>query len=267
MFMKKQNLVAIITIFLILFSGISITFLIYDNSMNIETIQYTFNIVNTYPHDDNAFTQGLIFENGVLYESTGLYGHSSLRRVDLETGNTLQLHTLPEDVFGEGITIFNDKIIQLTWKNHIGFVYEKDTFQLLQNFEYPTEGWGITHNGTSLIMSIGNSTLFFLDPETFTVIDQIEVYDQTPVENLNELEYIEGEIYANIWQEKKIAIINPNTGKVTGWINLENIDPSGNEYNRGVLNGIAYDSKENRLFVTGKNWSKIFEINLIELTY
>jgi glutamine cyclotransferase len=235
--------------------------------MNNEPIQYSFNVVNIFPHDDNAFTQGLIFDDGVLYESTGLYGHSSLRRVDLETGDTLQLHTLPEDVFGEGITIFNDELIQLTWKNYIGFVYEKDSFQLLQNFEYPTEGWGITHNGTYLIMSIGNSTLFFLDPETFTIIDQIEVIDQDPVDNLNELEYIEGEIYANIWQEKKIAIINPNTGKVTGWINLENIDPSGTEYNRGVLNGIAYDSKENRLFVTGKNWSKLFEINLIELAH
>ena len=261
--MKKQNLVAIIIILFFLFSGVSIMLVLYGNPINVEPVQYTVKVEKIYPHDPNAFTQGLIFEDGVLYEGTGLYGYSSLRRVDLETGNILQLYDLPNGFFGEGITIFNDRIIQLTWKNNTGFVYTKDSFQLLQNFDYPTDGWGITHNGTSLIMSIGNSTLFFLDPVTFTIIDQIEVHDVYPVENLNELEYIEGKIYANIWQEKKIAIINPKTGKVTGWIDLENIDPSGIQYRQGVLNGIAYDSKENRLFVTGKNWSNLFEISLV----
>ncbi|MEJ2281837.1 MAG: glutaminyl-peptide cyclotransferase [Candidatus Bathyarchaeota archaeon] len=261
--MKKSNYIVIIIILIILFSGVSILLLLFDNPTNVEPIQYTFKIEKIYDHDQNAFTQGLIFNDGVLFESTGLYGHSSLRRVDLETGNILQLQELSDEFFGEGITIFEDKIIQLTWKNKIGFVYNKDSFQLLQEFEYSTDGWGITHDDTSLIMSNGSSVLFFLDPETFTIFDQIEVYDLGPVKNLNELEYIEGKIYANIWLEKKIAIIDPLTGKVTGWINLENIDPSGIQYSRGVLNGIAYDSKENRLFVTGKNWSKLFEISLI----
>lgn len=260
--MKRQNLTAIIIIMFVL-SGVSIIFLLNENPINVEPIQYTVKVEKNYPHDPNAFTQGLIFEEGVLYEGTGLYGHSSLRRVDLETGNILQLQALPDGFFGEGITIFNNKIIQLTWQNNTGFVYNKDSFQLLQDFEYPTEGWGITHNGTSLIMSVGNSTLYFLDPETFTIIDQIEVYDVDPVDDLNELEFVEGKIYANIWLEKKIAIINPQTGKVIGWINLEKIDPSGNQYRRGVLNGIAYDSKENKLFVTGKNWSTLYEISLV----
>jgi glutamine cyclotransferase len=262
--MKKQNLMIIIIILLVL-SGVSIIFLLDGNPVNDEPVQYTVKVERSYPHDPNAFTQGLIFEDDVLYEGTGLYGYSSLRRVDLESGDILQLQALPDGFFGEGITIFNNKIIQLTWQNNTGFVYNKDSFQLLRDFEYPTEGWGITHNGTNLIMSVGNSTLFFLDPETFAIIDQIEVYDVNPVKNLNELEYIDGRIYANIWLEKKIAIINPQTGKVTGWINLENIDPSGDQYKQGVLNGIANDSKENRLFVTGKNWSKLFEISLVPL--
>ena len=261
--MKKSNYIVIIIILIILFSGVSILLLLFDNPTNVEPIQYAFKIEKIYDHDQDAFTQGLIFNDGVLFESTGLYGHSSLRRVDLETGNILQLQELSDEFFGEGITIFEDKIIQLTWKNKIGFVYNKDSFQLLQEFEYSTEGWGITQNGTCLIMSIGNSTLFFLDPQNFTIIDQIEVSDLDPVDNLNELEFIDGKIYANIWQQKKIAMINPKTGRVTGWINLENIDPSGVQYRRGVLNGIAYDSKENRLFVTGKNWSKLFEISLV----
>ncbi|MEJ2241600.1 MAG: glutaminyl-peptide cyclotransferase, partial [Candidatus Bathyarchaeota archaeon] len=231
--MKKSNLIVIIIILIFLISGVSILFLLHDNPIYIEPIQYTFKIEKTYDHDQDAFTQGLIFEDGVLFESTGLYGHSSLRRVDLETGNILQLQELSDDIFGEGITTFDDKIIQLTWQNNIGFVYDKDSFQMLQEFEYSTEGWGITSNGTCLIMSIGNSTLFFLDPKNFTIIDQIEVFDVNPVNNLNELEFVEGKIYANIWQEKKIAIINPKTGRVTGWINLENIDPSDVQYKRG----------------------------------
>ena len=263
--MKKQHLAALlIVVFVLLFSA-SVLVLLSDSPVNTEPVQYTCNVVNVYPHDDAAFTQGLIFEDDVLYEGTGRYGYSTLRRVELETGNILQLYALPEGFFGEGITIFEDKIIQLTWKNNTGFVYDKHSFDLLQEFEYPTDGWGITYDGTQLIMSNGSATLFFLDPETFTQVGQIEVYDVDPVTELNELEYIQGKIYANVWNEEKIAIINPQTGQVTGWINLDGICDSGNQYARGVLNGIAYDAKENRLFVTGKNWSQLFEISLIPL--
>ena len=163
-----------------------------------QPIHYTYNIIKAYPHNENAFTQGLVFEDNVLYESTGRYGYSTLRRVELETGNIIQQINLPNNLFGEGITIFNDKIIQLTWKSKRGFVYDKHSFELIQEFIYPTEGWGITHDGNRLIMSNGTATLSFLDPETFEITGQIEVHDEGPVTELNELEYIQGEIYANV---------------------------------------------------------------------
>ncbi len=263
--MKKQHLTIILIVtFVILFSLSTIIWL-SDNPGNTEPVHYTYNIINVYPHDDTAFTQGLIFENGILYESTGLYGYSSIRRVEMETGSILQLFSLPKEFFGEGLTIFGDKIIQLTWRNNRGFVYDKQSFELLQEFEYPTEGWGLTHDETRLIMSDGSATLYFLDPIDFTKVGQIEVYDEEPVTQLNELEYIQGKIYANVWNEDKIAIINPQTGMVTGWINLEGIYNSTNQYPGNVLNGIAYDTNENRLFVTGKNWSQLFEISIIPL--
>jgi glutamine cyclotransferase len=226
---------------------------------------YSYNIVNTYPHDPDAFTQGLVFDDGVLYEGTGLYGQSSLRRVELETGDVLQVRELSDQFFGEGITIFGDRIIQLTWQSNIGFVYDKDRFELLQEFSYSTEGWGITHDGTRLIMSDGTSKLRFLDPQTFEEIGQVEVFDSNgPVTRLNELEYVEGEIYANVWQTDRIARIAPETGRVTGWIDLEGLldveDYSGKV---DVLNGIAYDGQTDRLFVTGKLWPKLFEIELV----
>ena len=226
---------------------------------------YTYQIVNVYPHDKTAFTQGLIFEDGVLFESTGLYGQSTLRRVELETGNVTQLIKLSDNLFGEGITIFEDKIIQLTWRNNIGFVYDKNSFELLQTFNYPTEGWGITHNGSVLIMSDGTATLYFLDPETFKIIDQVEVYDEDPVTLLNELEYMNERIYANIWKENKIAIINPQTGQVAGWVDLTGINPSEKQSPDNVLNGIAYDQNGDRLFFTGKRWSKLYEIKLVTI--
>jgi glutamine cyclotransferase len=225
-------------------------------------INYSYTIVHTYQHDENAFTEGLLFDNGFLYESTGLYGSSSLRRVELETGKVLQSYDLPSQYFGEGITIFDDKIIQLTWQEHTGFVYDKHSFELLQNFSYPTEGWGITSDGNRFIMSDGTSTLYFLDPLTFQEIGQVEVTDNGPVEMLNELEYIHDKIYANIWQEEKIAIINPSTGRVEGWIDLNGIQNSQKQNTINVLNGIAYDARSDRLFVTGKNWSQLFEIKL-----
>lgn len=226
----------------------------------------TYEVVKVYPHDKSAFTEGLVIEKGVLYESTGLYGNSTLRRVDLETGNVLQIYALPDEFFGEGITVFGDRIIQLTWQDHKGFVYDKHSFDLLREFSYPTEGWGITNDGSQLIMSDGTANLYFLDPETFQKVGQVEVRDgNASVTNLNELEYINGEVYANIWMTDKIAIINPQTGQVTAWIDLTGIYTQENNDPNSVLNGIAYDAEGDRLFVTGKLWSQLFEIKLIAL--
>jgi glutamine cyclotransferase len=226
---------------------------------------YSYNIVNTYPHDPDAFTQGLVFEDGVLYEGTGRYEQSSLRRVELETGDILQIRELSDQFFGEGIAIYGDELIQLTWQSHIGFVYDKNSFELLQEFNYPTEGWGITYDGTRLIMSDGTSTLHFLDPQTFEEIGHIDVFDNDgPVTRLNELEYVQGEIYANVWQTDWVARIAPETGRVAGWIDLEGLlsaEDLGEPVD--VLNGIAYDTEADRLFVTGKLWPKLFEIGLI----
>jgi len=237
------------------------------SSTNINVIPvYTYQVKNTYPHDQSAFTEGLVFENGVLYEGTGLYEYSNLRRVELETGKVLQIRELPNQYFGEGITIYKNKIIQLTWKSHLGFVYDKYNFELLQEFNYPTEGWGITYDGNYLIMSDGTSTLHFLDPETFEEISQIEVYENDiPIIKINELEYVQGEIFANIWLTERIARINPLTGQVTGWIDLKGIlSPEDRSEKVDVLNGIAYDAKNDRLLVTGKFWPKLFEIELIK---
>ena len=224
-----------------------------------------YRIVNTYPHDPGAFTQGLVFVDDVLYEGTGLRGRSSLRKIDLKTGNILLIRQLPAWFFGEGITIYDDRIIQLTWRARVGFVYDKHTFQLLAKFNYPTEGWGITHDGSSLIMSDGTSTLYLLDPQTFQEVGRIEVHTRDgPVSRLNELEYVQGEIYANVWQTDRIARISPETGEVTGWIDLERLlRPEDRARRVDVLNGIAYDVKNDRLFVTGKLWPKLFEIELV----
>ena len=260
--MKSRQLALILVAIAVIIFGVVAFILLSDSPVVSEQANYTYTIVNVYPHDRTAFTQGLVFDAETLYEGTGLLRQSTLRRVDLETGNIAQLYELPDDLFGEGITIFGDKIIQLTWQNHIGFVYDKNSFDLLQNFSYSTEGWGITHDGTNLIMSDGTANLYFLDPETFQIIDQIEVIDEEPVTQLNELEYIGKRVYANIWHENKIAIIDPETGQVTGWIDLSGINDAEN-IRENVLNGIAYDQNSERLFVTGKRWSKIFEIVLV----
>ena len=232
---------------------------------NSDAIIYTYNIINTYPHDRTAFTQGLVSEDDVLYEGTGQYGHSTLRRVELETGDILQIRELSDQFFGEGITIYGDEIIQLTWQSNVGFVYDKNSFDLLQQFNYATEGWGITHDGTRLIMSDGTSILRFLDPQTFEEIGQLEVFDNdTPITRLNELEYIQGEIYANVWQEDWVVRIAPQTGRVVGWIDLRGLLTAEDRSEPvDVLNGIAYDAEADRLFVTGKWWPKLFEIALI----
>jgi len=262
--LRKQHLASLLVVTVVLV--LSIVVLVLSNEPVSPTIpRYTYNVVKEYPHDPNAFTQGLIFDSGVLYESTGLYNGSTLRRVELETGRILQIHVLPDQLFGEGITIINDKIIQLTWRSNKGFVYDKISLDVLQEFDYPTEGWGITHNGTHLIMSDGTATLYFLDPVNFEKVGQVEVYADGPVTNLNELEYIHGEVFANIWQEDFIARIDPRTGRVSGWIDLSAIRDFESEDANDVLNGIAYDEKEDRLFVTGKRWPLLFEIDIVPL--
>lgn len=226
---------------------------------------WTYEVVNTFTHDPQAFTQGLVFEDGVLYEGTGLVGSSELRKVELETGNILQTHKLPDEFFGEGITIYGDRIIQLTYQSNVGFVYDKQTLELLREFSYPTEGWGITHDGKHLIMSDGSPMLYFLDPETFAQVHRMMVFERdAPVWGLNELEYIDGQIYANVLPTERIARIEPETGQVIGWIDLSGIlTVQGYSEPVDVLNGIAYDATNSRLFVTGKFWPKIFEIKLI----
>ncbi len=265
-FLLKTWQRAIILAGLIVLITVPIVFVLLNQGPTAQSLpqHYTYSIVKTYPHDQTAFTQGLVYENGFLYEGTGLRGQSTLRRVQLETGNVLQSYSLPEEYFGEGITIFGDKIIQLTWRSNKGFVYDKNSFALLQEFGYPTEGWGITNDGNRLIMSDGTANLYYLDPLTFQRTGQVTVQDNsTLVTRLNELEYINGEIYANIWMQEKIAIINPQTGQVRAWIDLTGITHSENLYAGDVLNGIAYDPETNRLFVTGKEWSLIFEIKLV----
>lgn len=224
----------------------------------------TYTIVHTYPHDPEAFTQGLVFVDGQLYESTGLNGHSSLRMDDLETGKPLQLQPVPQKYFAEGLTNWSSNLIQLTWTSGIAFVYDRFSFRLLRSFHYTGEGWGFTQDGKNLILSDGTATLRFLNPETFQVTRRITVTDHgKPVKNLNELEYIHGEIYANIWYSNKIARISPQTGKVISWIDLSSLVASLNlQDSSAVLNGIAYDAQHDRLFIAGKLWPKLFEIKV-----
>ena len=229
---------------------------------------YTYEIVNAYPHDPNAFTQGLIYEGGILYEGTGLNGKSTLRETDLETGQIVRELKLADSYFGEGITIFDDRLYQLTWRDGTGFIYNKDNFELLDTWNYTTEGWGITHDGQKLIMSDGTNVLHFLDPDSLVEIGRVEVTDsqQRPVYLLNELEYVNGEILANVWRTQVIVRINPDTGDVIGWINLEGLlDLTAVTQEWDVLNGIAYDEENDRLFVTGKWWPELYEIDLIQI--
>ena len=224
---------------------------------------FTYKVINSYPHDQAAFTEGLEWANGVLYEATGY--QSTLRRVDLSSGQVLQSQALSSEYFGEGLTVWQDQIVQLTWQSHLGFVYDKTTFKLLRQFNYPSEGWGLTHDDTYLIMSDGTPVIHFLDPDTFQEVKKIEVHDaRGPIVNLNELEYICGEIFANIWQTDRIARISPATGQVIGWIDLSGLlNPQNRTSEEGVLNGIAYDAVHDRLFVTGKLWPRLFEIKLV----
>ena len=222
-----------------------------------------YQVVNTYPHDKDAFTQGLLFRDGALFESTGLKGRSSLRKVRLETGEVLQQEKIDSRYFAEGLTDWGNRLVQLTWETNVGFVYDLKSFARLQTFTYAGEGWGLAHDDRRLIMSDGTPTLRFLDPQTFKVIGQISVKDgDLPVEDLNELEFIEGEIYANVWTTDRVAIIAPATGQVTAWIDLAGLMPRGFTSGDAVLNGIAYDALRRRLFVTGKLWPRLFEIKV-----
>lgn len=225
---------------------------------------YSYKVVNTFPHDTNAFTEGLFYADGFLFEGTGLNGASSIRQVNLTSGKIILEKNLSQDFFGEGIALVDDLIVQLTWISKIGFLYNKTSFTLLGNFTYPTEGWGLTFDGNNLIMSDGSDRLYFLDKKTFQQVKQINVVSgNTSLMNLNELEYINGEIYANIWQQPKIAIINPETGKVRAYIDLTMLQNPPISNPEAVLNGIAYDIDKQRLFITGKFWPNIYEIQLI----
>ncbi|RJQ49374.1 MAG: glutaminyl-peptide cyclotransferase [Nitrospiraceae bacterium] len=227
---------------------------------------YTYRIIKAYPHDSQAFTQGLIFKDGFLYEGTGLNGKSELRKVKLETGAVVQRSKLPQEFFGEGITAVKDKIIQLTWKSQTAFVYDRKSFKLSGTLFYPTEGWGIAYDGEHVIMSDGSAYLYFLDPETFQETRRVEVRDDAgPVARLNELEYISGEVFANVWLKDRIARIDPKTGRVKGWLDLKGLSPFSDGKTTKVLNGIAYDAVKDRLFVTGKLWPFVYEIKLIRL--
>lgn len=233
--------------------------------------EYSYEIVKAFNHDASAFTQGLIFHNGFLYEGTGGDRddefHSSLRKVEIETGKVLQKIDLSGDYFGEGITLFNGKIYQLTWRENTAFVYDVNDFKLLKEFKYAGEGWGLTHDGTNLIMSDGSHVLRFVNPENFETVRTLTVLDDKGkiVRDINELEFIKGEIWANIWQKDVIVRIDPATGKVTGKIDFEKMADDMMEKSRDadVLNGIAYDAATDRIFITGKKWNKLYEVRIV----
>lgn len=243
------------------------SFLLEPNAQShgAEIKRYRYQIVRAYPHDRRAFTQGLICLDGYLYESTGLKGRSSLRKVQLETGKVLQGYNLAGQYFGEGLTNWGSNLLQLTWKSNIGFIYDLQTFRVKQTFGYSGEGWGLTNDGTKIIMSDGTSTLRFLDPGTLQETGRVMVREGgQQIAGLNELEYVRGEIYANVWQSDRVARISLCTGQVVGWIDLHGLLSKADMATPvNVLNGIAYDSQKDRLFVTGKFWPRLFEIKII----
>jgi glutaminyl-peptide cyclotransferase len=251
------------TVFVVAVLGIATWTLARDRTPTV----HGFEIVKTYTHDRQAYCQGLIVADGVLYEGTGQYGKSCLRKVDLATGKVLQQVDLDKNLFGEGITVWEGHIIQLTWRSGLGIIYNKESLEKVRTFEIRGEGWGLTHDGKHLVVSDGTSILQFLDPSTFRVVKRLTVFDRkAQVWNLNELEYVNGEILANVWKRDHIVRISPKTGKVLGWIDLRGLKPA--EVRRdpeAVLNGIAYDAKNKRLYVTGKNWPTLFEIRLKQL--
>jgi glutamine cyclotransferase len=232
------------------------------------TPRFSFKVVKAFPHDPTAFTQGLVFADGILYESTGLRGYSTLRKVRPETGEVIQKIEVESRYFAEGLALVGNELLQLTWEQHVGFVYDKTTLKRLRTFEYATEGWGMAFDAGSLVMSDGSSWLFFLDPKTQRPLRSLQVLDRgRPVEHLNELEFVKGELWANVWQSDQIVKLDPATGRVTGWIDLTGLlrrearGPEGD-----VLNGIAWDRTSDRIFVTGKKWPWLFQIELIPVS-
>ena len=225
---------------------------------------YGYRVVRSYPHDPGAFTQGLLVRNGFFYEGTGTNGRSGIRKVKIDTGEVLQVQPLSAAYFGEGITDWKGSLIQITWQSGIGFVYDLDTFEQKKTFTYKGEGWGLTHDDSRIIMSDGSAELRFLDPDTLKETGRITVRDANgPVLNLNELEYVKGEIYANVWTTERIVRISPKDGRVTGWIDLTGLLPPALKKGTDVLNGIAYDAATDRLYVTGKWWPRVFQIELV----
>lgn len=260
---KTLNRFAILLVFLILVSSQPVC---SDNNNDISGAPlFDYKVLNTFPHDDQAFTQGLVFKEGVLYEGTGRYGKSELTKRMLESIEPIKTYKLPSSLFGEGITIYKDVIIQVTWRAGVGLVYDSTDFRLLKSFSFSTEGWGITNDRKQLIMSDGTDNLYFLDPVSFKEVRRIKVSDnKVPVTRMNELEYIKGKVYANIWKTGRIAIIHPGSGQVEAWINLEKlVMQTGGDNNIKTLNGIAYDEENDRIFVTGKLWPAMYEIKII----
>jgi glutaminyl-peptide cyclotransferase len=236
-----------------------------SSSLSTPTV-LAYSVVASYPHDPDAFTEGLAWDNGELYESTGLVGKSSLRRLDLNSGSVLQSRDLPPPYFGEGIAISGSRIYQLTWQSHAGFVYDQSSFEPKDQFSYPTEGWGLTSDGTRLIMSDGTRTLYFIDPATLKVTGEVAVSggpDLIGEMRLNELEYVRGEVYANVWLTNFIVTIDTTSGRVTGWCDLSGLPGFGGNGKEAELNGIVYDPQGDRLFITGKYWPALFEVKLI----
>jgi glutamine cyclotransferase len=264
----RKSVILSVAIFLALASFASVPSLAANNAVNHTQSSpvpvYGYKIINVYPHDKTAFTEGLVYDGKTLYESTGLYNNSTLRQVDLTTGRILKLYRLPDEFFGEGLTLWKDQLIQLTWQSGIGFVYNNKSFNQTRSFSYSREGWGITSDGWRLIMSDGSDTLYFLNPDTFDDTGSVRVKDNgNPVNQLNELEFIKGKVYANVYLTSRIAIISPQTGEVTGWIDLQGlVDREDQLGDVDVLNGIAYDADKDLLIVTGKFWPELFEIEI-----
>ena len=228
-------------------------------------LEYTYKIIKVYPHSRNYYTQGLIYENGYMYESDGLYGQSAIRKIKLSTGEVINVTYNDKAIFAEGIARYKDKIYQLSWREKTGFVYDKNTLGLDHKFTYSIdEGWGLEFNGTDFLMTDGSNSVYFMEPDYFSQVDKIEVMDNNgPVDNLNELELIKGQLFANVYQTNFIVIINPKNGAVVGKIDFTGLLPSSDyEKNTDVLNGIAYNPENGHLFVTGKNWPKLFEITI-----
>lgn len=229
--------------------------------------RYSYKVIHTYPHDTEAYTQGLFYDNGILYEGTGQETGSSLREVELETGRVIRQHNLDPSLFGEGITPYKERIYQVTWRNKVGFIYNKSDFRLINKIFIQTEGWGLTTINDRIVMSDGSNVLYFHEPEMFNAVSRIEVYDnEKKIDQLNELEYIDGEIWANIWQTDLIARIDPLSGKVNSYVDMSSLYPESKrrETYADVLNGIAWDARGGRIFVTGKKWPKVYEIKIIE---